>query len=138
MTINVWVLQLKKEFLPYETSGAPPGPPLACGPREKFSVFTPCLRPCFCSIYLLPLVYFCTQECFMNTSFQLSAFLCLLVFMFSRFYVHRQGRRQGVTTENLSRGPQAKGGPGGPQEALNGRIFFFKSKTRTLSCISGP
>ncbi len=28
-----------------------------------------------------------------------------------------QGRRQGVTTENFSRGPQAKGGPGGPQEA---------------------
>ncbi len=49
-----------------------------------------------------------------------------------------QGRRQGVTTENYSWGPQAKGGPGGAPEVSYGRNFFFSCKTQTFFVISGP
>ena len=49
-------------------------------------------------------------------------------------YDHMQGRRQGVTTENFSRGPQAKGGPGGPKRPYMVGIF---SSIETFSGISG-
>ena len=39
-----------------------------------------------------------------------------------------QGRRQGVTTENFSRGPQAKGGPRGAPRGLIWLEFFFQSQ----------
>ena len=54
------------------------------------------------------------------------------------FYQYHQGRRQGVTTENFSRGPKSQGGPGGPQEALYSRIFFSIAKPRHFPVYFGP
>ena len=45
MTKNVWVLQLKKKFLPYETSGAPRGPPWLVGPENNSRLSPPVYGP---------------------------------------------------------------------------------------------
>ena len=46
-----------------------------------------------------------------------------------------QGRRQGGTTGNFSRGPQPRGGPWGP---IAREIFFFNFKERKKLKTFGP
>ena len=50
---------------------------------------------------------------------------------------YTQGRREGVTTENFSRGPQGKGGPAGPQKASYDMIFFSIVKPRHFPVFLG-